>query len=658
MAILLIRIGRPIRDYAVVFFTFLGFLMALLMLPEIVRAESFNSPALWISLPGGGSISIGMLIDPLSIILANIVAFLSLAIMIYSVKYVEHEPGQDRYWFFMSIFITSMLLLVLADNLILMFIGWKMVGICSYALIGHYYSDEEEHWLGGPDPFPFRTPSRAGLKALLVTTFGDVSLLGGIVFLYTYSGTLSFLELYQTADVWLAALAADPGALTLLSVLLLGGPIAKSAQFPLHEWLPEAMAGPTPVSALIHAATMVKAGVYFIARLIPVFFYATWIADYPEAFTFFAVTAAVGAITAFLTGTQAMVAVELKKVLAYSTMSQIGYMILGLGLAGFTSHSMTLGLTAGIFHLISHGIFKAALFLCAGVIIHTTGSIYMSEMNLSRRSMRYTWIFMWVATMSLMGIPPLSGFWSKEEILSLSFETGQFILFALALVTVAFTAFYSVRFMGKVFHKNDEEDQEDKEASPIMLIPYGILAVLSVAVGAIGPWFGEQIEHIFKAYFVDFLGFEVHSGAAGSIAPAAQSAVPLTLLLPLLSLVMIVIGAVPAYRFYVSHASSSEALVEGSGILQRIQMFLRKRWHINSSINRVFVDGTIRYRYLVQKYIEDPLDCLFNEGIPRLFSGLSKGLRRLQTGLLSINIQYILLFILLALISIVFLVVP
>jgi NADH-quinone oxidoreductase subunit L len=351
-------------NIAVIAMAALGWAMALSLIPSLFNFDFIDNTAFWFSLPGGASIGLGMLVDPLSIIIVNIVAFLGFLIVIYSSKYMEDDPNIARFWFFMSLFIGSMLLLVLADNFILMFFVWKLVGVCSFGLIGFYYLDKKEHWIGGPAPFPFQKPSRSGLKALLVTTLGDVALLAGILILFLYAHTFNFLELLNTAGTWLPQMAATPGILTLTCVLLLLGPFAKSAQFPFHEWLPEAMAGPTPVSALIHAATMVKAGVYLIARMLPIFFFAAWVATpaYPEALTFFIVTAVIGAFTAFLGGTQALVAKELKKALAYSTMSAIGYMVLALGVSGLSSATLVAGTSASIYFLINHGIFKVILF--------------------------------------------------------------------------------------------------------------------------------------------------------------------------------------------------------------------------------------------------------------------------------------------------------
>jgi len=614
------------------------------MIPDLLNYNFVDKQAFWFALPDGGKVGLGMLVDPLSIILANIVAFLSLLILIYSLRYVEKDPGASRYWFFMSLFVGSMLLLILADNLILFFIGWKIVGFCSYALIGHYYSDEKQHWIGGPTPFSFQKPSRCGLKALLVTTFGDVALLASIIILYLYSGTFNFIELYQTAGVWLAEMAKNPGIITLTAVLFLAGPFAKSAQFPFHEWLPEAMAGPTPVSALIHAATMVKAGVYLVARVLPIFFFACWVANpnYPEALTFFVLVAAVGAFTAFLAGTQAMVSLELKKALAYSTISSIGFMMLALGVSGLSASALVDGVASGIFYLINHGIFKAALFLCAGVAIHASGSIYVSEMRLSRHKMRFTWLFMWIAVLSLIGVPPLSGFWSKDAVLLSYWGSGQYLWFVVALVTIAITAFYAVRFMGLMFHseKGVTSENHGKEASPSMLLPYGALAVLTVVIGLVGPWVNGFLHELFEKYFAGPLGLFVGNGGAIVTINQGSNALSMDIFLVVASLSMIIVGALPAYRLYISHKNSAEGIVRGHVSLKALHKFLWNRWYIDAFYNRIFVNGALSMRAPLAKYVEGSIDRILNVGIPNFFSASHRGLKKIQTGVLSVNMLY------------------
>jgi len=649
LALLLAKFNKKVRDATAVSFSFLGLLMATFLLPELFSHAYVDKPMFSIALPAGGVLSFGLLIDPLSIILANVVAFLSFLIMVYSLKYMENDAGLTRFWFLMSLFIGNMLLVVLANNLILLFIAWKIVSLCSFALIGYYYGDEKEHWIGGPTPFPFQKPSRCGLKAFIFTTFGDTALLAAIIILYLYSGTFNLIQLYQTAGVWLPKMAQSPGMLALTSLLFLGGPLAKSAQFPFHEWLPEAMAGPTPVSALIHAATMVKAGVYLVARMVPVFFYALWVAspNYPEASMFFFSVAALGAFTAFMTGTQAMVAKELKKALAYSTMSGIGYMMLALGVSGLSPDTLVAGVSAGIFFLINHGIFKAALFMGAGVIIHFSGSIYLSGMHLSRRNMWFTWLFMWIAALSLIGVPPFAGFWSKDDVLIASLQSGQYVFFALALATVAMSCFYTVRFMGLVFHreKHEETAENHQEVSRLELAPYGILAVLTVAIGLIGPLVTGFLQETFKKYYAESLHLIVENTNTASAASGLNTFLPSTILVPIISVLIIALAVIPAYRLYISHKTQPEQIISGHTSLRRIHGFLWNRWCIDTFYNKVFASGTLAVREPLIRFIERPIDYALNEGIPNLFVTANRGFKKLQTGILSINMLYILGFL-------------
>jgi NADH-quinone oxidoreductase subunit L len=665
MAMLALKKNRQAMNVTVIVTTLLSWIMTLLMFPSLFSYSATDNSLFWFSI-AGGQVGVGLLIDPLSIIVANVVSMLSLLIIIYSTKYMEHDPDVARFWFFMSVFLSSMLLVVLADNFIMMFIGWKLVSVCSFGLIGYYYRDEKNHWIGGPAPFPFTKPSRNGLKALLMTTFGDIALLGGIIILYIYAHTFNFMQLLQTAGTWLPTMAATPGVLALTCVLLLLGPFAKSAQFPFHEWLPEAMSGPTPVSALIHAATMVKAGVYLIARMLPIFFFAAWVAApaYPEALTFFVLTAFIGGFTAFLGGTQAMVAKELKKALAYSTMSAIGYMVLALGISGLTSSSLIAGTSSSIYFLINHAIFKAALFLCAGVVIHSAGSIYLKDMNLCSRKMRFTWVSMWIAGLALMGVFPLSGFWSKDSVLIATWESGQYAIFAVALITVILTSFYVVRMIGEIFHTGtpdgnvhrEEEFHDRKLAEDHVhgeeghlreILPYGILAAITVITGLIGPIVSDFISEAFTSYYS---GLGLTAAVTTSTPLWGLTGLNLEIVIAVASTLMILIGAVPAYWLYIKPEDNPGELLPKTGPLRRIYNFLWNRWYIDAFYRKAFVEPSIKLGGWVQKYIETPLDRAINGGIPSVFKGLSSGFRKIQTGKLRINMAYFLIFLVIALI--------
>ena len=639
------KAGARVRDYAAVAFSFLAAVFASTLIPllfntppPLYNGESFD----WIASLG---VKMGVIVDPLSIIMANIVAWISFLIMVYSLKYMHGDPSLTRYWFFMNFFIGSMLLLVMADNLLLMFFGWEGVGICSYALIGFWYRDSKEDWLKcwvgeGDEAYP---PSHAGMKAFIMTRVGDVCLLASIFMIYAFAGTFSYSELLSKVGTWASQMSAA-GLLLPAAILFFMGPIGKSAQFPLHEWLPDAMAGPTSVSALIHAATMVKAGVYLVARVLPIFWLAYNIYGVAELSTFFMVIAWIGAFTAFLAATQAMVSTEIKKVLAYSTVSQIGYMFLALGAGGLLAHGLVEGLTSGMFHLMSHAAFKAALFLAAGAVIHAVESRFMYHMGGLRRYMPLTYILMWFAALSLAGVPPFSGFWSKETVLSISWEanlTGPFIL---AVVTAALTVFYTVRMMGLTFHGEkshrilelEAEGHKVKEASPIMYVPYGVLAVASLGIGLIGWWMEGALHDAFST-MVPSVGLHSISHA---VAAAEQSSIPITL--PI-AIAMLVIGGVPAYFMYISRRVDTSAILSKSMTLRALHTFFFKRWYINKLYYNAFVYSIIAAGRGLYRWIEQG-------GFERAVSGLASStvafasrFRRLQTGFLNYNVIGILI---------------
>ena len=650
---LLARVHPRARDLGAVLCSFVAAGATVSLLPALRHPERLpvEHTVAWLEHPV--RIGLGVLVDPLSIVLANVVAVISFVIMVYCVGYMKGDPALTRFWMWMNGFIGSMLLLVLSSNLLLLFVGWKLVGVCSYGLIGFYYQDQRKYWIGGPPPTPFVTPSEACLKALVVTGLGDMLMLGGILLVYVYAGTLNFGELYATAPIWVAAMGTTPGMVVLVSLLLLAGPLGKSAQFPFHEWLPEAMAGPGPVSALIHAATMVKSGVYLVARLVPLFYYAYWVADIEAAGWFFHVTAWVGAFTAFLAATQGLVALELKKVLAYSTVSQIGYMLLGLGVAGLAPGLLLDGYTAGIFHLVSHALFKACLFLCAGTVIHAVHSFYLTDMGAIWRRLPLTWVFMLIAALSLMGVPPFPGFWSKDAVLLVTFD-ASLPLFGLALVTVGITACYTVRGFGLVFHGAPsthvsetarEAEGFDDGALPMRLAA-GALAAAIVVAGLAGPILERLLHHAFEVGAVHgTLGTALAGAAAAATGPQAVEPSAHGLV-PALSVLFVLAGAAPAYRLYVMGRGSPQALIDRHPLARRLHAFFWNRWAIDRTFTRVFVTGTGRLGRWVATGCEARFDNLVHRRLPWVFTGWVQRLvhnLRADTEELLYNVSYVLI---------------
>ena len=595
------RIHSKLRDYNAVAFALLGAISAALLIPSLMSGSVQDVQVNWIT---SLNIKAGVLLDPLSIILANVVSWVSFLIMVYSLAYMKGDDGLTRYWFFMNFFIGSMLLLVMSDNLLQLFFGWEGVGLCSYALIGHWYKDPLDKWVGTIGdkslnvPMAY-SPSHAGMKALIVTRIGDIGLLIAIFMIYSYSGTLNFVELSKNVS-WALPLSRV-GLLIPVALLFFWGPIGKSAQFPLHEWLPDAMAGPTSVSALIHAATMVTAGVYLAGRAGPMFYNS--VLQYAQPTYFFEAVAWVGAFTCFMAATQAVVSKELKKLLAYSTISQIGYMMLGIGAGGMASEFVT-GLTAGIFHLMTHALFKAAAFLAAGAILHAVESRYMHDMGGLRKSMKITFASMVIALLALSGVPPLSGFWSKDAVIAVTVLTGQIPLMLLAWGTVALTFLYSLKVIGLVFmapksenvKKLEEEGHEIHEAPKLMWVPYLILALASVAIGLAGPFVESAFTHALALTTTPL------TTSGPELNPAVEQTAALTATVG--SLVMLAVGGTLGYLIYISGRLKPTAIVGETGFGRTVYNFLWNRWYMNPLYYRVFVYGTISAATAVKNTIE------------------------------------------------------
>jgi NADH-quinone oxidoreductase subunit L len=602
------KAGRA-KDFLVPVFALLSGLFALQLLIPVLQGQQISvydsvipQSVPWISSLG---LTMGVLADPYTAILANVVAWVSFLITLYSVEYMKEDGGTARYFFFIGLFIGSMQLIVLSDNLLSLFIGWEMVGLCSYALIGHYWKDEVKFWVGTPGDKALGeeqaySPSQAGLKAFVMTRIGDVAMLAGILILFLYAGTFNYHQLYMTSPAWLPALARN-GLLVPVALLIFGGAVGKSAQFPLQEWLPDAMAGPAPVSALIHAATMVKAGVVLVARIAPLFYFAILLSPSlsPSLITpFFVAVAWIGAFTAFLAATQALVGFELKKILAYSTMSQIGYMMMAVGLAGLSA-DFSQGLSAALYHLMSHAIFKACLFLAAGALIHAADSKYVSDMGGMRQKMRITFAAFLIAVASLSGIPPFSGFWSKDAVLGVAWGAGQYGLFAVGMATAGITAFYSFRMLGLVFFGKQSPRLEQvegtghhvSEPSPIMWVPYALLAAASVVIG-LAALVGQFVPTLnVEASLESAASAYVQSLYPTQVAAVVQPSfnVPASGLTGL----FVAIGFFTAAFLYLSRRADPRAIIGQSGFLHGLYRFLAERWYINALYYRVFVDPPI-----------------------------------------------------------------
>ncbi|MBN17916.1 MAG: NADH-quinone oxidoreductase subunit L [Chloroflexi bacterium] len=432
---------------------------------------------------GNLNFGISLILDELTVVMLVVVTSISLLVQIFSIGYMSGDKGYIRYFAFLSLFTTAMLGLVLASNIIQLFIFWELVGLSSYLLIGFWH----------------HKPSAvaAAKKAFIITRIGDFGLLLAILYLFVQKSEFASNSLnpIMIQDIIIAAKEGylSDFVITIFALGIFTGAIGKSAQFPLHTWLPDAMEGPTPVSALIHAATMVAAGVFLVARFFPVF-EASLIA--------MNTLIVVGGITALFAASIALAMNDIKKVLAYSTISQLGYMMLALGVGG---------LSAAIFHLFTHAFFKALLFLGAGSISHSTGTFDMNKMGGLRKIMPWTYITFIIGSLSLLGIFPLSGFWSKDEILSASWSSSGIIAnigFYLAFITVFITSFYMFRAIFLTFHGEFQGDisKGDLHESPkVMIIPLCILSVASIFIGFIvNPII--SIAFIPSHWFSDFIG--------------------------------------------------------------------------------------------------------------------------------------------------------
>src|SRR3954471_21258805 len=442
-------------------------LIAMYLVYRTLFAGAFGEEGLHFTLykwiPAGSfQVFFNFAVDNLTATLLIVVTTIGMLVHIYSVGYMAHDPSRWRFFAYLNLFMFSMLLLVLADNFVLLFAAWELVGLSSYLLIGFWYNR--------------RSAALAAKKAFLVNRVGDFGFALGIAAVWTTVGTFNFTTteggpgVFQLLPQALQSGAIQPWMMSGIALLLFCGAIGKSAQFPLHVWLPDAMEGPTPVSALIHAATMVNAGVYFVARANPIFSHS------PDAMV---IVAAVGIFTAILAASIAFTQRDIKRVLAYSTLSQLGYMFAGLGVGAYV---------AAIFHLMTHGFFKGLLFLGSGSVIHAVHEEQdMNKMGALWRKIPITHWTMLIGSIAIAGIPPLAGFWSKDEILGGAFKNGFIAVWIIGVIVAVMTGFYMFRLMGKTFYGESHVDPHvvDKvhESPWQMTVPLILLAIPSIFLG-------------------------------------------------------------------------------------------------------------------------------------------------------------------------------
>ena len=616
--------GRWTRDRAHILgvgTTGLSFLIALGVSVQAMNGWSLNWDLYsWVPV-GDFHATVGLQVDPLSAVMMLVVTFVGFIIHVYSVGYMHGDPGYARFFTYLNLFMTSMLVLVLANNYLLMFLGWEGVGLCSYLLIGFWYHKQ--------------SASDAGKKAFVVNRIGDAGFLLGLFIIWQIFGSLHYAEIFpmipEVQDALNRPSLLGLSAVTWLTLMLFAGAVGKSAQIPLYVWLPDAMEGPTPVSALIHAATMVTAGVYMVARSSPLF---------NAAPLSLAVVASIGAVTAIFAASIALVQNDIKRVVAYSTISQLGYMFLGCGVGAYAS---------AIFHLATHAFFKALLFLGSGSVIHgLSGEQDIRKMGGLRKHMPITaWTFL-IGALANAGIAPLAGFWSKDQILHAAIASGHTWLWALGAAGAFCTAFYMFRLYFVVFEGQSRVDhhvaQHIHESPRVMAIPLLILAFFAGVAGL----FGYSPEHSPYYNFVNPV-FQ-------AVGEAGEHHGPDETVMAVVSLVIAGAGILLAYQIYMRRRELADRLADRFPGLYRL--LLNKYWvdelyiaifvdfgkwvcHRLWKVDAKGVDGavdgtsalTVFLSQLSAKFDFRGVDGLVNR-IADLIQGGSEVFRRLQTGVI------------------------
>ena len=564
-----------------------SWILAILVFRNVLKGETLGVDVphrlySWISV-GDLNISVGFQVDELSSVMLLVVTTVSFLVHIYSIGYMHGDPGYSRYFAYLNLFVFSMLVLVLANNFVQMFVGWEAVGLCSYLLIGFWYEK--------------KSASDAGKKAFVVNRIGDFGFLIALFLIFKHLGTLDFAPVFQDAH------NLPEITITAIALLLFAGAVGKSAQFPLYVWLPDAMEGPTPVSSLIHAATMVTAGVYMVARCYVLFDLAPMAA---------AVVAGVGVITAFFAASIAMVTNDIKRVLAYSTVSQLGFMFIGAGVGAYA---------VGIFHLMTHAFFKGLMFLTAGSVMHAmSGELDMRKMGGLKKYMPITsWTFL-IGAIAIAGVPPLAGFWSKDAILDAAFHGGHYGIWALGMITAFMTAFYMFRLIFVALYGVSRVDPSVEhhvhEAPPSMTIPLIVLAVGSVVAG----WVGVS-EH---GGIFSFLGRSI---VPNTVAHEATGGSRLGLMA--LSTLVAAGGIFLAWRMYIAKPFTKERASHSAGGLHRL---LVQKYYVDEIYDALIVQPLKRFA----NFLWNVLDSLIVDGLVNLTGMFVKAVSwivsRVQTG--------------------------
>jgi NADH-quinone oxidoreductase subunit L len=550
------------------------------------------------------------LLDPLSSVMILIVTGVGFIIHVYSIGYMHAEDGYYRFFAYMNLFLFSMLVLVLAGNFLLMFVGWEGVGLCSYLLIGYY--------------FDRRSAGDAGKKAFIVNRIGDVGFILGVFLVFLTFNSLNFGEVFRqiAAGSQRFPLETGLGILTAIGLLLFVGATGKSAQIPLYVWLPDAMEGPTPVSALIHAATMVTAGVYMVVRCSPIFSRSSLALD---------VVMIIGILTALMAATIGLVQTDIKRVLAYSTVSQLGYMFVGAGIGAFS---------AGIFHLMTHAFFKALLFLGAGSVIHAMGGEQdLMRMGALRKHTPITFWTMFIAALAISGIFPLAGFFSKDEILWSAWTRGHAWVWLVGLITAGMTAFYMFRLIFLAFfgesRRSDDSDHHVHESPGSMTGPLIVLGTLSVVGGFVGlpVWMNLGPNRFFQ-----FLEPSLAMTHLPEIPEASHSQ---EMFFACVSIVAAAIGIYAAYILYIRRPKTANEL---SIRFKAIYNFLLRKYYIDELYDFLFVKPAVRIstEFLWKKWDIGIIDNTVN-GAGRMIEDSGSILKHVQNGFIRSYAAWILL---------------